>query len=100
MPSTRLAVPLLVNTTGSEALVVPIVCEPNGRLLVERVTTGVGVATPVPDNETVDGLPAALLGMLTLAVRVPVAVGLNDTLKLQVPLGLSVALLQLFGPTT
>ena len=99
-PSTRLPVPLLVNTTDCAELVVLVVCEPNVSALVESVTAGAVGAAPVPVNETLDGLPAALLGMLTLAVRVPVDVGLNETLKLQVPFGITVALLQLFDATT
>ena len=95
-PSMRLAVPLLVSTTDCEALVEPTVNKPNVKLLVESVAAGAVGATPVPDNETLCGLPAALLLMLTLADLVPVAVGLNDRLNEQMPFGTSVALLQVF----
>lgn len=37
-------------------------------------------ATPLPPSGTVCGLPAALSAMLSVAERVPVAVGLNVTL--------------------
>ena len=70
-------------------------------LTVNRMLPAAGGGTvPVPASPTLCGLPRALLLMEALAVRVPIAVGLNDTLKLQVPFGISVALLQLFGPTT
>jgi hypothetical protein len=46
----------------------------------ESVTPG---AVAVPVRETVCGLPAALSVTLTAAVRVPVAVGLNVTLVVQ-----------------
>jgi hypothetical protein len=38
---------------------------------------------PVPVRETLCGLPAALSVTVTLAVRVPIAVGLNVTLIVQ-----------------
>jgi len=40
----------------------------------------------VPERRNVCGLPAALSKMLTVAVRVPAAVGLNVTLIAQLPL--------------
>ena len=95
-PSTKFAVPLLVSTTACEGLVEPTVSELNVKLLVESVAAGAVGATPVPDNETLCGLPAALLLILTLADLVPVVVGLNDRLNEQLPFGTSVALLQVF----
>lgn len=74
-PSTKLAVPLLVSTIDCEGLVEPTVSEPNVKLLVESVAAGAVGAAPVPDNETLCGLPGALLLIATLAIRVPVAVG-------------------------
>lgn len=68
-------VPLLVSTIDCAGLVVPVVNEPNVRPLAESVTAGAVGAAPVPVNETLDGLPAALLGTLMLAVRAPIAVG-------------------------
>lgn len=98
-PSTRLAVPVLVNTTDCGTLLAPTVTEPNVKLLVESVAAGAAGAAPVPDNETLCGLPAALLLMATLADLVPVAVGLNDMLNEQLPFGTRVALLQVFVAT-
>jgi hypothetical protein len=48
-----------------------------------RLTAG---AAPVPERLTVCGLPAALSEMLTVAARVPAAVGVNVTLIVQLPL--------------
>lgn len=92
-PSTRFAVPLLVSTTDCDGLVELTVSEPNVKLLEESVAAGDVGAAPVPASETLCGLPVALLPMLALAVRVPVAVGWNDTLNVQIALGINVALL-------
>ena len=94
-----MAVPVLVNTTDCGTLLAPTVTGPNAKLLVESAAAGVGGATPVPDNKTLCGLPVALLLILTLAVLVPVVVGLKDTLNEQLPFGTNVALLQLFVAT-
>lgn len=82
-PSNRLAVPVFVNVTDWGRLLAPTVCEPNVRLLVERVAAGAGAAKPVPDNDTLEGLPAALLGIVRLAERVPCNVGpkLTDSVQ-------------------
>ena len=53
------------------------------RLVAERLTT---VAVPVPDRLTACGLPLALSVMLTEAVRLPLAEGLNVTLIVQLAL--------------
>lgn len=98
-PSTKLAVPLLVSTTDCARLVEPTVSEPNVKLLVESVAAGDVGATPVPDNETLCGLPKALLLMLAPAVLVPVAVGLKARLNEQLPFGANVALLQVLVTT-
>lgn len=74
-PSRRLAVPVFVKVTDWGRLFEPTTCEANVRLLVERVAAGAGAATPEPDKDTLAGLPAALLAMLTLAERVPSALG-------------------------
>ena len=50
------------------------------RLVAERLTT---VAVPVPERLTVCGLPLALSVMLTEAVRLPLAEGVNVTLIVQ-----------------
>lgn len=89
----------MVSTTDWEGPVEPTVSEPNVKLLEESVATGAVGSTPVPDNETLCGLPVALLPMLALAVRVPVAVGRNDKLNVQVELGVNAALLQVLVTT-
>jgi hypothetical protein len=48
----------------------------------ERLMTG---ATPTPERPTVCGLPPALSVMVTDAVRLPLAVGVNITLIVQLP---------------
>jgi hypothetical protein len=78
----KAAFPWLVRVIGSTALVVPRVWLPKFRLLAVRLTAGV---PPVPVRFTVWGLPARLSAMLTAAVRVPVAVGVNVTLIVQLP---------------
>jgi hypothetical protein len=57
--------------------------------LAVKVTPEDGV-TPVPLSVTLCGLPAALSLMLTLALRGPVALGVNVTLIVQVALTASV----------
>ena len=58
---------------------------PNAKEVGERLATGPVVPdeTPLPLNAAVCGLPLALSVTATLAVRVPVAVGLNVTLIVQ-----------------
>src|SRR5437764_9329605 len=53
------------------------------RLIGLRLTTGAGALVPLPLRATVCGLPLALSVMLTLALRVPVAVGVKVTLMVQ-----------------
>jgi hypothetical protein len=55
---------------------------PKLRLLGASPTPGAGV-TPVPLRETLCGLPVALSLILTLALRLPEAVGLNVTVMVQ-----------------
>ena len=71
----------MLRVTGCTALVVPRVWVPKFRLVEVRLTEG---ALPVPVRFTVWGLPVALSEMLSTAVRVPVAEGVNDTLIVQV----------------
>jgi len=78
----KLAFPVLLRVMGCTALVVPRVWLPKVRLVAVRLTTG---AVPVPVRLTVCGLPLALSVMLTEAVRVPGAVGVNLTLIVQLP---------------
>jgi hypothetical protein len=70
------AVPELVRVVFWTALVVPTAWLANVRLVGVSVTAG---AIPLPVSETVCGLPLALSVTDTLALRLPLAVGLNVT---------------------
>jgi len=83
-------VPLFVSVTVWAALAVVINWPAKVRVSGESVTTG---TTPVPVRDTLCGLPVALSVMLTLAVRLPVAVGLKVTLIVQFAPAARVALL-------
>ena len=80
----------IVSAVGSgdlvarEALVVPIETLPKFNLEVDRLTAGAPL-TPEPVRLVVCGLPAALSLTERMAVRVPVAVGVNVTLIEQLP---------------
>src|SRR6266516_4706613 len=77
----KAVVPTLVRVTVFVGLVVPIVpiaTTPKLKLVGESFAV-----VPIPVSVTFCGLPAALSLMLTAAVRVPDAVGLNVTLILQ-----------------
>jgi hypothetical protein len=78
------AVPVFLNVILCHGLVVPTVCEPKLKYVDDRLTTG---AVPMPVRWTVCGLPLALSVMVIAPVRVPVAVGVNVTLMVQVPSG-------------
>jgi hypothetical protein len=84
------AVPVFFNVDDCGAPIVPTSCEPKTRLVGVSVTAGAGVV-PVPVSPTVCGLPAALSVTLTLAVRLPAAVGWNATEIVQVAFTASVA---------
>ena len=71
------ALPLFVRVTVCAVLLVPTDWLPKETLLAERLAPG---AVPVPDRLTVCGLPAALSVILTVAVRLPLAVGVKVTL--------------------
>ena len=73
----KTAVPLLVKVTGWADDVVPTNCPLNVRDVLPNTTAG---AIPVPVKPIVCGLPVALSAMLIVAVRVPVALGVNVTL--------------------
>lgn len=53
------------------------------RVVNDRPATGAGAFVPVPASETWWGLPVALSVIVKAPVRAPVAVGVNETLKLQ-----------------
>jgi len=71
--------PLLVNCTLLVALLLPTTTLPNDTLAGLNVTGGV----PVPESATAWGLFFALSVIESVPVRVPVAVGVNVTLIVQ-----------------
>ena len=76
--------PTLVSLTVCGRLVVPTVRSTRkGTLAGVRFATGLLPLVPVPVSETVWGLPGALSVMLMAPVRLPVAVGVNVTLRVQ-----------------
>jgi hypothetical protein len=77
--------PRFVSVTVFRELL-PVSCAPKLREVVERLT-----AVPVPLRLTVCGLFAALSLIESVAVRLPVADGVNVTLTVQVLLGVTVA---------
>ena len=74
----KVVVPTLVRVTVLAGLVVPIVTKPKFRLVGESFAI-----VAIPLSGTFCGLPAALSVMLSADVRVPLAVGLNVTLMVQ-----------------
>jgi hypothetical protein len=78
---------VFASVTPCAALLVPTFWLPN----VSEPGVSLGSAVPVPVKLTVCGLPAALSVMLTLPLRVPMAVGRNVTLRLQLPFTARVA---------
>jgi len=74
----RVVVPTLVSVTVFARLVVPVATAPKLKLVGESFAV-----VPIPDRLTFCGLPEALSVTLSIAVRVPDAVGLNVTLMLQ-----------------
>src|SRR5271157_3910538 len=74
-------------TLGTElAMMVKVVCvEPTitGLLLPELGAVSAKAAPPIPDSATTCGLPVALSVMLKEPARLPLAVGENDTLMVQ-----------------
>ena len=79
MPVTvKVVAPTLVSVTIWAGLVAPMPTAPKFRLEGESLAV-----VPIPVRLTFCGLPAALSVTLSIAVRVPDAVGLNSTLMLQ-----------------
>lgn len=78
----KAASPLLVSVTICAPLVVPTVWLEKIKLAGAKLTAG-PAATPVPVRLTVFGLSVALSEMLRLPLRVPVAVGVKNTLTVQ-----------------
>src|ERR1700690_2167073 len=82
LPKVNAAAPLLVTVIPFETLVFSGV-PANDRLVGARDTVGNATAAPVPVRATDCGLPAALSVAVTVAVRVPIAVGAKVTAILQ-----------------
>jgi hypothetical protein len=76
----KAALPVLLRVTVCAALVISTGSLPKARLVGERLARA---SVPVPERLTVCGLPAALSEMLTEAVRLPLAEGVNVTLIVQ-----------------
>ena len=81
----KAALPVLDSFTARAVLVVPTVWLTKVSEVGERLAAGVLEATPDPVRLAVCGLPVALSVTETVAVLVPVAVGLNVTLIVQLP---------------
>ena len=83
----KAALPVLLRVTVCGVLAVPTDWLPKARLVGERPSTGAvgveAVSVPVPERLTVCELPRALSVMLTEALRLPLADGLNVTLIVQ-----------------
>ena len=80
----KVALPVFLRATGCAVLGLPTEYLPEkARLVGERLTKEV---VPVPERLTVCGLPLALSEMLTEAVRLPLAAGVNFTLIVQLAL--------------
>jgi hypothetical protein len=82
------ALPVFMSVTDCDPLVVFNAWLAKITLELERLTAGAGVPPlpPVPRRVMDCGLPEALSVIVTEAVRVPFAVGLNVTLMVQFPL--------------
>ena len=76
----KAALPVLLRVTVCAVLVISTAWFPKARLVGERLARA---AVPVPERLTVCGLPLALSAMLTEAVRLPLAAGVNVTLIVQ-----------------
>lgn len=83
------ALPELARVMVCALLLVLTGCDPKPRLAGEKETAG-AVATPPPLRASVCGLPLALSATLTVAVRVPAAVGAKLTVIVHVALAASV----------
>ena len=83
----KAAFPVLLRVAACTALVVPRVWLLKIKLVAVRLTVG---PLPVPVRFTVWGLPVALSVMVTVAVRVPGAVGVKVTLIVQFAPGTTV----------
>src|SRR5437899_13012122 len=76
------ALPVLLSVTDCAALVVFSSWLPKLKFVADKLTMGAGAAH-VPVRLMVCGLPAMLSVIVTATVRMPVAVGVNVTLMVQ-----------------
>ena len=79
----KVALPVLLRVTVCAELVISTGWLPKARLAGERLARA---AAPVPERLTVCGLLLALSVMLSEAVRLPLAEGVNLTLIVQLAL--------------
>jgi len=79
VPSTRLAVPVLLIDTDFAALAVPSIWLPKASVVADSPTAGIGAAAPVPVRPRALVFGVALWPIVIVALRVPEAVGLNVT---------------------
>jgi hypothetical protein len=87
-PSVRAALPVFVSVTDCAALTVPVAWLANVSVDADRVAAGAAVEVempPVPDSATVWVLGVAVSLMVSVAARVPTALGVNVTLMVQLP---------------
>lgn len=82
----KLVFPVLVRVTDCAVLATPTPVLVNVRALAERL---MAAALPVPDKAIASGLTCRLSAMLTVAVRVPMALGVNCTVIVHLPLAAS-----------
>lgn len=92
VPITNAMVPVFVIVKDCAALVVPVACSPKSWLAVLRAIEG---EPPVPLSVTVEGEPAASLGIVMVPLLAPVLAGLKVAVNEQVPPGTSFTPLQL-----
>src|SRR6476661_8848573 len=86
----RGAVPVFFRTVVFAALATPTAWAPKSMLAGVGVSAGAGVA-PVPDSATACGEPAASSVTVTLALRLPAALGVKTTDIVHVASAASVA---------
>ena len=79
-PIDSVALPLFVSVSVCGLLVVPVFCTEKVKLATLKLAPG---APPIPVSPTVCGLLLALSVIVTEAVRAPAAVGLKETLIVQ-----------------
>ena len=82
---------LLVTVTVFAALVVPTAWAENVKEAGENLSAAVPPPDPVPESATVCGLYATLFVRISAPVTLPLAVGWNVALSVQVALPASVA---------